>query len=195
MAADGSILGGVVDNGTLRFQPLDSYVFAGVISGSGAVRQDGAGSTTLTATHLCGRAFINAGTLAAGADGNLGNVAGGITSMGRARAILGGFTSARGVTLNANGTFDTNGNNTGLREHCRSGGLIKIGVGLLTLSETTLCGQYFYQCRQAGGQRRQAIPDSSAVIVAAGASLGLVTNETIARSRRRDVLKTALAGP
>ena len=54
--ATGSILGNVVDNGTLAFDRSDAVTFAGAISGTGAVSQIGTGSTTLTARqYLFGR--------------------------------------------------------------------------------------------------------------------------------------------
>ncbi|MBZ9767076.1 autotransporter-associated beta strand repeat-containing protein [Mesorhizobium sp. CA6] len=47
----GSILGDVVDNGTLSFNRSDLYTFGGTISGSGGVTQDGTGNTVLTADN------------------------------------------------------------------------------------------------------------------------------------------------
>ncbi|WP_224545079.1 autotransporter-associated beta strand repeat-containing protein [Mesorhizobium sp. CA16] len=50
----GSILGDVVDNGTLSFNRSDLYTFGGTISGSGGVTQDGTGNTVLTADNTYG---------------------------------------------------------------------------------------------------------------------------------------------
>ncbi|MBZ9846364.1 autotransporter-associated beta strand repeat-containing protein, partial [Mesorhizobium sp. CA5] len=47
----GSILGDVVDNGTLSFNRSNLYAFGGTISGSGGVTQDGTGNTVLTADN------------------------------------------------------------------------------------------------------------------------------------------------
>ncbi|MCA0014763.1 autotransporter-associated beta strand repeat-containing protein [Mesorhizobium sp. B292B1B] len=47
----GSILGDVVDNGTLSFNRSDLYTFNGTISGNGGVTQDGTGNTVLTANN------------------------------------------------------------------------------------------------------------------------------------------------
>jgi fibronectin-binding autotransporter adhesin len=44
----GSIVGNVVNNGTLVFNRSDSVTFSGVISGTGAINQTGPGTTTLT---------------------------------------------------------------------------------------------------------------------------------------------------
>ena len=49
--ADGSILGDVLDNGTLAFNRSDVATFAGTISGSGGVAQIGTGTTILTAAN------------------------------------------------------------------------------------------------------------------------------------------------
>lgn len=43
----GSIVGNVADNGTLAFDRSDAATFNGVISGAGAVSQQGSGTLTL----------------------------------------------------------------------------------------------------------------------------------------------------
>src|SRR5207244_12701990 len=45
----GSITGNVANNAVLAFNRSNAYRFDGAISGSGVVRQDGTGTTTLTA--------------------------------------------------------------------------------------------------------------------------------------------------
>jgi autotransporter-associated beta strand protein len=50
----GSISGNATDNGTLAFNRSDTATFAGAISGSGAVRQIGTGTTTLSANNSYG---------------------------------------------------------------------------------------------------------------------------------------------
>ena len=47
----GSIVGDVLDNGTLAFERSDSVTFPGVISGAGSVIQAGTGTTILTAAN------------------------------------------------------------------------------------------------------------------------------------------------
>jgi outer membrane autotransporter protein len=60
----GSILGNVVDNGTLAFDRSDKYSFDGVISGTGSVVQFGSGKTILTAQNAySGPTFVTGGTL------------------------------------------------------------------------------------------------------------------------------------
>jgi outer membrane autotransporter protein len=71
--ATGSIVGDVVDNGTLAFDRSDDAFFFGQISGSGSVSQIGSGSTTLTASNsYSGGTLLAGGTLIAGADSALG---------------------------------------------------------------------------------------------------------------------------
>jgi outer membrane autotransporter protein len=64
----GSIVGDVVNDGSLAFNRSDSINFEGVISGSGNVRQIGSGATILRAQNTyAGTTTVEAGTLAAGA--------------------------------------------------------------------------------------------------------------------------------
>jgi autotransporter-associated beta strand protein len=77
----GAIVGNVVDNGTLAFDRTDSSVFAGAISGSGALLvQDGGGTTILTADNsYTGVTTIQAGTLQLGDVVDNGGTSGSIT--------------------------------------------------------------------------------------------------------------------
>ena len=133
----GSILGDVVNNGVFAINRSDTFTFAGVVSGTGALAQIGSGTTLLTATNTyAGGTMINAGTLAVAADVNLGAAAGGLTFGGGTLQFLSGFIINRPITLNTGGgTFDTNGNNATLSGPIAgTGGLNKIGAGTLVLS-------------------------------------------------------------
>ena len=133
----GSLTGNVTDDGLFIINRSNAYTFNGVISGAGSFVQMGAGTTTLTATNsYSGGTTISAGTLAVSADANLGNTSGGLSFGGGTLQYLAGFTSNRGVTLNAGGgTFDTNGNDAMLGGTITSiGPLTKIGAGTLTLT-------------------------------------------------------------
>ncbi|OHV72809.1 autotransporter outer membrane beta-barrel domain-containing protein [Ensifer sp. LCM 4579] len=79
----GSILGDVANNGALAFNRSDAYSFAGLISGSGAVDQAGAGTTILTADNsYTGGTTILAGTLQLGNGGTTGAITGDVTNNG-----------------------------------------------------------------------------------------------------------------
>ena len=61
----GSIVGDVVDNGTLVFNRSASFAFGGVISGTGSVSQIGTGTTFLTGSNTyAGGTNLNGGILA-----------------------------------------------------------------------------------------------------------------------------------
>ena len=60
----GSLVGNVVDNGSLLFDRSGSVTFAGIISGAGSVTQNGSGTTVLSAINTyTGGTVVNAGTL------------------------------------------------------------------------------------------------------------------------------------
>ncbi|NSX04284.1 autotransporter-associated beta strand repeat-containing protein [Cupriavidus gilardii] len=79
----GSLAGNVTNNGTLAFDRSDAYTFDGTISGTGALRQAGSGTTILTADHsYSGGTTIEAGTLQLGNGGTSGTIAGNVTNHG-----------------------------------------------------------------------------------------------------------------
>ena len=101
----GSITGNVIDNGILAFNRSDSFAFAGVISGSGIVQQNGTGTTVLVGENTyAGGTHLNGGILAVNGDGNLGT---GLLSFNggtlEALGAGGGITSSKGVNLAAGG--------------------------------------------------------------------------------------------
>ena len=79
----GSILGGVLNNGMLAVNRSDSLTLSGVISGTGALQQNGTGTTILTADNTYGGGTtINAGTLQLGNGGTSGSIAGDVVNNG-----------------------------------------------------------------------------------------------------------------
>ena len=79
----GSIAGDVLNNGILAFNRGDALVFGGVISGTGSVQQNGAGTTVLTGNNIySGGTTINAGTLQLGNGGTTGSIAGDVFNNG-----------------------------------------------------------------------------------------------------------------
>src|SRR5262249_2759100 len=126
-----------VDNGALVFNRSNALTYAGVISGTGSLTKSGAGTLTLTAdnTYASGTT-IDARTLAVSSAAKLGAASGGLSFSGGTLRFDAGFTSNRGVTLNAGGgTFNTNGNTATLGGTISGAGrLTKSGTGTLTLT-------------------------------------------------------------
>lgn len=119
--ASGSILGNVVNNATLDFNRSDTYTFGGVISGTGAVNQNGAGSTILTANNTyTGPTTVNAGELRINR-----STAASSTVTANAGSTLGGNGAINGSVIVANGATLDPGATAGT-------------VGLLTTGDLTL---------------------------------------------------------
>ncbi|MBO9697028.1 MAG: autotransporter-associated beta strand repeat-containing protein [Sphingopyxis sp.] len=133
----GSIVGDVVDNGVLAFDRSDIVTFSGVVSGSGAVRQIGGGTTVLSGinSYAGGTSFLG-GILQVSADANLGNAAGGLTFAGGTLRTTASFASARNSSLTGAGTILTDAGTTLALNGLISGAgsLTKSGTGILTLS-------------------------------------------------------------
>ncbi len=83
----GSIVGDVADNGTLAFDRSDTSTFVGVISGSGALEQQGSGTTVLSAANsYSGPTDVLAGSLIVDGDQS---AATGVTSVDKGAALGG----------------------------------------------------------------------------------------------------------
>ncbi|UPG92214.1 autotransporter outer membrane beta-barrel domain-containing protein [Luteibacter aegosomaticola] len=118
---------------------LDSQAdlsLTGNVGGAGGLVKTGGGTLTLTGSNsYAGGTRVDAGTLAVGADANLGNVAGGLLLDGGTLQNTAGFDSARSVTLGAaGGTFLTDGVLTLTGALSGSGGLVKSGNSNLILA-------------------------------------------------------------
>jgi autotransporter-associated beta strand protein len=126
----GSIVGNVVDNANFAINRSDAFSFGGVISGSGAFQQLGAGTTTLTAIEsYSGLTTIAAGRLALSGAGNI--------------------SSSSGVL--ANGLFDisgVSGNGTLLQSLSGTGG---VTLGAKTLALSNASGNFAGAIGGAGG--------------------------------------------
>ena len=82
----GSIVGDVPNNGTFAFNRSNTLAFGGVISGTGAFQQNGAGTTILTADNTyTGGTTISAGTLQLGDGGTTGSIVGDVAQQRHAR--------------------------------------------------------------------------------------------------------------
>jgi len=122
--------------GPVTFLEQGTGTLSGVISGSGPLTI-GSGQVDLTAvnTYTGGTVIAAGATLGVQADSGMGATAGGLTFTGGTLRALDTLTIARNVTLAANGTFDTNGHDITVGTAIGgAGGLIKDGLGILTLS-------------------------------------------------------------
>ncbi|WP_275299820.1 autotransporter domain-containing protein [Achromobacter ruhlandii] len=113
----GSIQGDVHNLGTLAFNRGDTMTFSGNISGTGAVRQIGAGTTLLTgANRHTGGTIVENGTLRAGS----------------ATA----FAPGTAYTING-GTLDLNDHDLTMSALSGSGGTVALGAATLTIDQST----------------------------------------------------------
>jgi len=111
----GTLLDAVINNAQLSFNRSNGLTFGRVISGTGAVSQDGSGTTTLSvANTYSGLTSVNAGTLAISNASSLGTTAAGTEVASGATLQVnggaGGLTLAESIGLNG-GTLAVGGNN------------------------------------------------------------------------------------
>ncbi len=135
--AAGSIVGDVVDNGTLTFSRTDVSALSGVVSGSGALVQAGSGTTILSgASTYTGGTTINAGTLQIGAGGAAGSIVGNVANNGAlafnrsdSSTIAGVVGGAGQVTQAGTGTTILTAANTYSGGTTISAGTLQLGNG------------------------------------------------------------------
>ncbi|QVQ26822.1 autotransporter outer membrane beta-barrel domain-containing protein [Achromobacter deleyi] len=136
----GSIVGNVMNSGTLVFDRSDTMTFAGAISGAGAVNQIGAGTTVLTgASSYTGGTTITAGTLQLGDGGVTGSIVGDVTNNGRLAfnrsdvVPFAGLVSGTGaVSQNGTGTTVLTASNSYVGGTTISAGTLQLGDGGVT---------------------------------------------------------------
>ena len=96
----GSIVGSVLNFGTLAINRSDTYTFDGTIFGNGQFQQDGPGTTILTAANTyTGATTVNAGTLIV--NGSIANSPVTVNS----GAMLAGTGTVGATTIMSGGTF------------------------------------------------------------------------------------------
>lgn len=135
--SSGSIVGDVVDNGALVFNRSDVSTYAGVISGTGSVTQQGAGSTVLTGdSTYSGGTTINAGALQLGDGGTSGSVVGDVVDNGAlvfnrsdTSTFTGAISGAGSVTQQGTGTTVLTGNSTYSGGTTINAGTLQLGDG------------------------------------------------------------------
>jgi autotransporter-associated beta strand protein len=139
----GSLTGDVVNNGVFAVNRSDTLTLGGAISGTGAFRQIGTGTTILTAANTyTGATNVNAGTLQTGIANALSTatavtVASGATfNLNSFNQSIGSLAGAGNVALGA-ATLTTGNDNTSTTFSgtiSGSGSLTKVGTGTLTLA-------------------------------------------------------------
>ena len=157
----GSIAGDVLNNGTLAFNRSDDLTFAGVVGGSGSLRQIGAGTVVLTGNSggFTGTTRVESGTLAV--NGQLGGsvavlsggALAGIGKVGTVSVANGGTLSGvQGQTLTIGGLTLTAGSNVNvaLGMPGNAAGLFKVGgnltlAGMLNVADAGGFGQGVYR--------------------------------------------------
>ncbi|NBP24312.1 MAG: hypothetical protein EBU81_07145, partial [Proteobacteria bacterium] len=155
--------GDVANSGVLTFNRTGTLTYGGVISGTGAVTKLASGTVTLTGNHsYSGGTTISAGMLEIGNGGTSGAIGtGAITNQG----VL---AFNRSDNLNVPGGISGNGE---LRQN---------GTGTLTLSgASTYTGATRVNAGRLATTADDLLSDSSAVIVAGGATLQLGGNDGI----------------
>ncbi|GFZ92994.1 autotransporter-associated beta strand repeat-containing protein [Dyella caseinilytica] len=113
----GAVTGNVANNGTLVFDRSDAVSFEGVISGSGSLTKQGAGTLTLMgANSYAGITIINAGTLQIGngstsgsIDGNVNDNAAMVFDRGDAVTFSGAIVGSGSLSQNGTGTLVLDG--------------------------------------------------------------------------------------
>ncbi len=145
--AAGSISGDVANAAALTFRRSDVYTYAGVVSGTGAVTQNG-GTLILTgANSYTGTTTITAGTLQLGNGGATGELAGG------------NIVNSGTLAFDRTGTLDLTGVISG------SGTLTKSGPGTLVLSgANTYAGPTTVNAGRLGLASNTALGNSTALL-------------------------------
>ncbi len=137
--ATGRVLGDIVDDGTLAIDKSAAYDITGTISGSGAVVQEGTGTTRLSGHNsFSGGVTAEHGTVQAGADGDafgsgiLTVNADGHADLDNHDTTIGGLQGAGNVTLGSGSlTLMQNSDTVYSGVMSGTGGVVKNGHGAL----------------------------------------------------------------
>ncbi|MFM0597857.1 autotransporter outer membrane beta-barrel domain-containing protein [Paraburkholderia dilworthii] len=176
----------VTDNGLVQFTQNVDGTYAGLISGSGAVEKDGAGTLTLAPSATGGNTYsggtvLNQGVLSIAADSAIGASTGGVTFNGGTLQLGSSFNLAgtRPIAIESGGgTIDTQGFQSTITQNITgAGALTKLGAGTLVLDgANTYSGGTTVSAGALGvGDASNAgasIAGGGPVSVASGATLG-----------------------
>ena len=152
-----------------------TLAYNGIIGGAGALTKTGTGLLTLTATNTyAGGTVINGGKVAISSNGNLGNTNGAVSLNSGTLFASANVTMNRAFTLGAGGGFfETSGTGQTLTLQgtiSGTGGLSKVGAGILELSGTnTYVGT-------------TTVTDNSRLSVSSNANLGNSANALVLNS-------------
>ena len=93
-------LGNVTDNAALAFDRSDTMTFAGAISGSGTIAQNGSGMVVLNGSSgsFAGATSVNAGTLEVGDASHASAALGGSVAVNAGGTLMGHGTIGGSVT-------------------------------------------------------------------------------------------------
>lgn len=111
--ADGSVIGNIANAGVLNFQNSNQTIFDQVISGTGALNQNGSGTLILTGTNTYtgDTTIANGSTLQVGNSSTSGSIAGDVIANGTLAFKRQGTLDFSGVISGA-GTLEQNGTGT-----------------------------------------------------------------------------------
>ncbi len=135
----GSIVGNVVDNGTLSVDLLNTLSLPGIISGIGELIQAGSGTLILTSTNTyTGITLVSSGVLEAGTINAFGNLSS-VSMTGGSELDLNGYNQTLGSLAGAGTVEDANANSSTLTSGGNNGtttfnGSLQNGVGGGTLN-------------------------------------------------------------
>ncbi len=146
----GSIIGNVLDNGSLVFDRSDDVIFAGIVSGNGSLEQAGTGRLTLTGdSTYTGGTTISHGILQLGNGGYTGSIVGDVTDNGSLvfnrsdDVIFGGIVSGSGSLVKTGGKLLTlTGANTYAGGTTVEGGTLEIASGAALGTGSVTVGSY-----------------------------------------------------
>ncbi|MGX5799737.1 autotransporter domain-containing protein [Bradyrhizobium sp. Arg314] len=201
----GSIVGNVVNNGTLAFNRSDALTFGGGISGSGAVRQIGVGKTELAgvSSGFAGTTSVENGILAV--NGKLGGTLD-VRAGGRLQGIgtvggttvsgtiapgnsIGTLNVAGNVAFNAGSIYEVEANAAGQADRIDATGTATIDGGTVTV----LAGagnykpQTDYTILSAGGGVSGTFAGVTSNLAFLDPTLGYDAGNVYLRLRRNDI--------
>ncbi|RXT17802.1 hypothetical protein B5P46_28575 [Rhizobium leguminosarum] len=133
----GSISGDVLNNSLLTFNRSDAFLVPGTISGSGAVEQNGSGTTVLAGNNTyTGGTTINAGTLQLGNGGTSGSIVGNVSNTGSLAFNRSDSMSFGGVISGSGSVRQIGGGTTILTAQNTYSGATTVEAGTLAAGTT-----------------------------------------------------------